>query len=99
MNNNILIKCLEALNKPDVDISYVRGMLETLIEMNNPTIEQASKAMRAREQPGHPQENVYQPHYTITSTSNTTDEAAILDARAKASLETIKTMSGDSIHE
>ena len=37
MNNKILIKCLEILSHNPVeavDISYVRGMLETLIAMN-----------------------------------------------------------------
>lgn len=51
MINNILIRCLQELEKPEVNIAYVRGMIETLIEMNSPTIEQAVKAMQAKEKP------------------------------------------------
>lgn len=56
MINNILIKCLQELENPEVNIAYVRGMLETLIEMNNPTIEQASKAIAVTKQPGKPKD-------------------------------------------
>ena len=38
MNTNILKKCLDELNKETPDISYIRGMIETLSEMNNETI-------------------------------------------------------------
>ncbi len=33
MNKQILTKILEALNKPEVDVSYIRGMVEVLIEV------------------------------------------------------------------
>ena len=40
MQTNILKKCLEELNKAEPNISYLKGTLETLIEMsgNNPTV-------------------------------------------------------------
>lgn len=34
MNTSILKKCLEELSKTTPDISYVRGMLETLLEVS-----------------------------------------------------------------
>ncbi len=34
--NTILRKCLEELSKPECDNGYIRGMLETLLEMNRP---------------------------------------------------------------
>lgn len=37
MNTNILKKCLDELNKETPDISYIRGMIETLSEINNET--------------------------------------------------------------
>lgn len=36
MNIKILMKCKEALSKEDPDLSYVRGMLETLIDIETP---------------------------------------------------------------
>lgn len=33
-NTKILEKCVEALSKDKPDISYIKGMLETLIELN-----------------------------------------------------------------
>ena len=40
MQTNILKKCLEELNKAEPNISYLKGTLETLIEMsgNTPTV-------------------------------------------------------------
>lgn len=35
MNYKILTKILEELNKPTPDISYMRGMIETLISFEN----------------------------------------------------------------
>lgn len=32
MNRKILQKVIDALNKPDADLSYIRGILETLID-------------------------------------------------------------------
>jgi len=34
MNIKILTKCLDELNTPTPNISYLKGMLETLIEMS-----------------------------------------------------------------
>lgn len=39
MNTKLLQKCLEELGKEKVDISYIKGILETLIELNqNPVL-------------------------------------------------------------
>lgn len=38
MNTKILQKCVEALNSEKPDISYIRGMLETLIEISGATV-------------------------------------------------------------
>lgn len=38
MNTKILQKCVDALKEPAPDLSYVRGMIETLIETNAPQI-------------------------------------------------------------
>lgn len=38
MNINILNKCLAELNTSEPDISYIRGMLETLIDMGSVNI-------------------------------------------------------------
>lgn len=35
MNTSILNKCITELNKDNVDLSYLRGMLETLLEMQD----------------------------------------------------------------
>lgn len=35
MNTNILKKCVEELNAKEPNISYIKGMLETLIELSN----------------------------------------------------------------
>jgi hypothetical protein len=37
MNTTILKKCIEELGKDTPDISYIRGALETLVELSNPT--------------------------------------------------------------
>ncbi len=35
MNTKILSKCVEELNKPEPNLSYIKGMLETVIEMSD----------------------------------------------------------------
>lgn len=37
MNTNILRKCIEELNKDKPDLSYIKGMLETIMELSSPT--------------------------------------------------------------
>lgn len=34
MNTTILKKCIDSLNSESPDISYIKGMLETLMELN-----------------------------------------------------------------
>lgn len=95
MINTTLRKCLGELEKPEPNISYVRGMLETLIEMNDSnkpareTIEQAAK-------------NLPNTIGTLRAASHfeeTSNEGAILEARARAAVESIKAMSEASSHE
>ncbi len=38
MNSNILKKCVDELNAKEPNISYIKGMLETLIEMSGATM-------------------------------------------------------------
>lgn len=38
---NVIKKCLEALSKESPDLSYVRGMLETFVEMNGEEVHPA----------------------------------------------------------
>ena len=73
MNTIILKKCLDELTQDKPNIDYVRGMLETLIEM-----QPVSEITREK---------------VITSPfvpEQSKDEAAILDAEARAKLESIK---------
>ncbi len=85
MNTNILNKCIEELKKEAPDLSYLRGMLETLMEMQTVSAEKNYT------------EHI-KPYVTIKSTqvpAINLDVAAILDAKAKMALETIKTMGGE----
>ncbi len=71
MNTAILQKCITELQKDAPDLSYLRGMLETLMEM------QESKPSLPPRIPILP----------IDHTNNTPiDEAATLDAEAQAKL-------------
>lgn len=83
MNTSILNKCLTELTKENPSLDYVRGMLETLIDLQTPSITVPSFAAKPVAQPPHP-------------TAVTLDEAAILDAQARKSLEHIKALSAAS---
>lgn len=84
MNTKILTKVLEELNKDKPDISYVKGMIETLVSLEEVTTV-GSTIIHA---------NTIPSNRAIADVS--LDEAAILDAQAKASLETIKALSEKS---
>lgn len=45
MNSSLLKKAIEELKKADPNIDYLRGMLETLYEMQNPVNAQVDKAL------------------------------------------------------
>ncbi len=40
--NSVLSKCIEELAKESPSVPYVRGMLETLLEMNSPVLGRSS---------------------------------------------------------
>lgn len=37
MNNNLITKCLTELNKESPNISYIKGILESILELSNPS--------------------------------------------------------------
>ncbi len=95
----ILNKVLEELKKDKADLSYIRGMVETLLEMDgqqkpaptftyNPPI-----IMPGQNTPAGP--NIY-PNITSTAISPKIDEAAVMDAQARASLATVKALADAS---
>lgn len=101
MNTNILKKCLEELSKVRDDnvgvpnISYVRGMLETLIAMQDipSLITHPSLHKDAMEIANS---GIKMP---MRVNGELNDEAAIMEARARAAVESIKAMSEASSHE
>lgn len=81
--NNLLQKCVEELKAEKPDLSYIRGILETLIETNLPKESSVATAFSS---------------FPKTGTSNTPtslnelkqqDEASLLDAKAKAMIANI----------
>lgn len=84
MNTKILTKVLEELNGINPDLSYIRGMVETLLAID--------------EKPTYAgQINTTIPvTIPITNKPENLDEAGILDARARASLKTIEALSAAS---
>lgn len=71
---SILEKCLAELSKENADLSYIRGMIEVLL------------ALQDKPKPEEPKAPVVKP----TNTNDPADEAAILDAKARAAIETVK---------
>lgn len=85
MNTNILQKCIDELRKEDPKIDYVLGMLETLNDIAEfskiiPSIAEKYEIMKPGEVRNYP-------------TAAAADEAAILDARAKAAIDVVKSSS------
>ena len=83
MNTSILNKCVEELSKEDPRLDYIRGMLETLIEMaGNSKVEQRTYAPQV---------------VGSTPTQPTlTDDASVLDAKARAAIDIVKRLSAQS---
>ncbi len=80
MNNTILTKCLKELGEQTPRLDYVRGMLETLIEM----------------QPKTPGVFVPPTATTSTPISSLPkDEGEILDAIARAKLDEVRRLSNN----
>lgn len=86
MNYKTISKCLGELEKPQPDISYVRGMLETLLDLGDHS-SVAERSVVSREVAGS------------IPAGPAHDEGSALDAKARASLDTIKTMAAESLHE
>lgn len=86
MNTNILKKCIEALKAETPDLSYLRGMLETLLEMQQ---EVPKDAYIVADTTGKVRVTT---HEKEIKAAMLTDEASILDAQAKIALETLKNM-------
>lgn len=86
MIQSILQKCLDNLNATTPDLSYIRGMLEVVIAMQDKPMESSSKAEQAS----------YTRPVTGSNPVVPTDDASILDAQARASLETIKALASKS---
>lgn len=77
MIQSVLEKCLGNLNLDKPDLSYVKGMLEVLLAM-----QEKPKTAPVVKSP------------VPAGEANGVDEAAILDARAKAAIEQVKLMTG-----
>jgi len=79
MITSILQKCLDELVKESPDLSYIRGMLEVLLATQPQQTKQVFMASPAQQN---------------TAQSSPVDDASILDAKARAALETVKALSG-----
>ncbi len=79
MNTTILKKCIDELNAENPRLDYLRGMLDTLMEMSQQTILP----------PTIPYMPIFSPKNVIKAPEQM-DDAAMLDARARQAIETIK---------
>lgn len=85
-----LKKVLEELNKEIPRLDYIRGMLEVLVEDDKENkYPNGVTPMKA-------QEDLDKYINNPVIANNGLDEASILDAKARASLETIKALAGQS---
>jgi hypothetical protein len=85
MNTKILQKCLEELDKETPRLDYIRGMLETLVSMDEPV--SYKKDEKGYIVPVTP---------TAKPKTETQDEGEILTAQAKARLAAVKELSDKS---
>lgn len=90
MNSSILQKCLEELKAEEPDISYVRGMLETLIAVDAGSSSDKTNFGMPKII-SYPVPTAVSPNISQSKTEPM-DEAAILDARARAAIETVKSL-------
>lgn len=91
MNTTILKKCLAELQSATPRLEYIEGMLETLIEMNT------AGSSNGRTEDLGPSDVGSIP--TPATRNIPQDEAAMLEARARAAVQTIKALSESSSHE
>ena len=85
MITTILEKCLAELGKESPDISYIRGMIEVLLASQPQTKQEVAI-------PG----KVYVAPLGGQVETKPVDEGAILDAKARAAVETIKKLGGET---
>jgi hypothetical protein len=79
MNTNILKKCIDELNAETPRLDYLRGMLETLLEMQEGLVSSVAE------------HRVVSPRVAGSIPAPAAlDEAAVLDARARRAIEAIK---------
>lgn len=77
---SILKKVIEELEKELPRLDYIRGMVETLVEMQTP----------------ESKNNVVVNNIPKSGTSTQLDEAAVLDATAKAAIASVKALAESS---
>ena len=88
MITTILQKCLDELSKESPDLSYIRGMIEVLLATQEKPVLTLEKFKSATDKIfGSDAVQVEKPM----------DEGSILDAKARAALETVKKMGGTTI--
>lgn len=84
MNTKILQKCLDELNKESPRLDYLRGMLETLVEMQETPLQ--TKVYRDIISP-NPQPFSYKAEYALPpSIPEVKDEGGMLDTIAAAAM-------------
>lgn len=92
--NSILKKCLEELLKESPKIDYIRGMIETLIEIQSPPVA-VSNAITVPTFSHVPAS----PTLPTTMTVDLQDEASILDATARLKLKEVKELTAQSLEQ
>lgn len=87
MIQSILQKCLDNLNAATPDLSYIRGMIEVLLAMQETPLMNSSTV-----------EHLPVKEKVVGSIpTSPADEASVLDAKARAALETIKSLAQKSV--
>lgn len=84
--NNLLEKCVEELKADKPDLSYIRGILETLIAMSETEYNKSDTAKTTLK-------STAEDFKKFAQNIGTSDEGALLDAKARASLEAVKALS------
>lgn len=83
MNTKILQKVLDELNKENVDVSYIRGMVEALLSTTETPHDMSTKLTL--------------PYINPKIGTEIRDESDALDAMAKAKLGTVQKLSEESM--
>lgn len=87
MNQNILQKAIEELKKEQPKIDYVLGMLETLYELGTTPLQITSDLLQIKKDA---------PNLGMgNKPEQSQDEAAVLDAKARAAIEHVKALNSE----